>query len=472
MQERDYSYLNQNNISNNEANVESRYKLKSVGPIDGQMEMTMDGDVFDPRDIQVGKASVIDENGFDSDGTELSTVMPKVGSNDFLQLIASKPEEAVNYICSIQSNNSPSKKGGVNITYRPEILFLRSRQNYTLYENNIMDILLAEMSSKPDSRVYEIPVKELDERLGYAKGSKQGYKVFKKALPLLKEKVIMEFNLPVADGMHTFRFPWYLALDEFIPKEGEAGENKFTFQPSPFFEAFAKASGILHGAYYSTQLLSQISAEYSRNVFYLLETYKKFRAYPGAPQGEVEFALDELKFYLGMPVSYKAGDVKRVLERARRDLDSVENIDISFTFNEHKQGRKIIGYYFHITDIYIKQQTKSIQDKDSIDIEDKYKDLYILLIDFGLNDKESKNIIETYINHDRSLMDVMKSINSINSMANPRSKYALLKTKLETGEFEYQPEGKKSTQKNSFNNFDQRDYDMKDLEQKLLNKDI
>ncbi len=458
------SYYNENEISVSET---SRYKLKSNG-FNRQMELTPDGNVIDPYEISEGKPKIINEDGTDSNDNALSEAAPKVGSNDFLQLIASKPEEAVNYICSLQSNNSPAKRGGVNITYRPEILFLRSRQNYTLYENNIMDILLAEMSSKPDNRVYEIPVKELDERLGYAKGSKQGYKVFKKALPLLKEKVIMEFNLPVADGMHTFRFPWYLALDEFIPKEGEPGENKFTFQPSPFFEAFAKASGILHGAYYSTQLLSQISAEYSRNVFYLLETYKKFRAYPTAPAGEVEFALDELKFYLGMPVSYKAGDIKRVLERARRDLEGVENIDISFTFNEHKQGRKIIGYYFHISDIYAKEKGRTITEKTTIDIEDKHKDLYVLLTDFGLNEDEAKSIIETYINYNRTLMDVMKSINSINSMKNPRSKYSLLNSKLVSGEFDYNPPEKNEKSKNSFNNFSQRDYDMTDLEKKLL----
>lgn len=458
------TYFNENEITISETN---RYKLTSNG-YDGQMELTPSGDVIDPAELNAPKPMVINEDGSAAVDTSLAEVPPKIGSNDFLQLIASKPEEAVNYICSLQSNNSPAKRGGVNITYRPEILFLRSRQNYTLYENNIMDILLAEMSSKPDNRVYEIPVKELDERLGYSKGSKQGYKVFKKALPLLKEKVIMEFNLPVADGMHTFRFPWYLALDEFIPKEGEAGENKFTFQPSPFFEAFAKASGILHGAYYSTQLLSQISAEYSRNVFYLLETYKKYRAYPGGPIGEVEFALDELKFYLGMPVSYKAGDIKRVLERARRDLEGIENIDISFTFTEHKQGRKIVGYLFHISDIYAREKGREIAEKAVVDIEDKHKDLYVLLTDFGLNEEEAKSIIETYINYNRTLMDVMKSITSINSMKNPRSKYSLLKTKLVTGEFEYNAPEKNEKPKNGFHNFQQRDYDMDDLEKKLL----
>jgi len=404
----------------------------------------------------------------------------KLSSNDFIQLICERPQDAVQYICSSQNNLNPNKKGGSSIAYRPEVLFLRSRPNYTIYENNIMDVLLAEMSTYPDLKVYEIPIRELDERLGYAKGSNNGYQVLKKALPLLKEKVLMELNISTADGMHIFRIPWFMILDEFIPNGSTSIKNHtFKFRPTPYFEAFVKAAGLLHGAYYSTTWLSKLSSEYSRNMFYVAETFKNYKAYPTATPGIVEISLEELQLYLGYTSKYRVPDITRLLDKAKRDIDAVPNIDVTFTYEKKKSGRSTSGFLFRFVDItkqkkVEKRPEQPKQEKDPIEVDPfiTHKDLVDLLKDFGLTLPEIRTIITVYESNNRTMMEVMRSIMNINAMKKPRSKFALLKYKLESGEFEYVQKDApvKSAAKNKFHNFQERDYDYDDLERKLLNR--
>ena len=401
-----------------------------------------------------------------------------LSTNEYIQMICERPIDAVQYICASQSDANPNKKGGINIAYRPEILFLRSRPNYTIYENNIMDVLLAEMSSHPDQKVYEIPIRDLDERLGYAKGSNNGYQVLKKALPLLKEKVLMELNVPTEDGMHIFRIPWFMILDEFVPNGSTSVKNHtFKFRPTPYFEAFVKAAGLLHGAYYSTTWLSKLSSEYSRNMFYVAETFKNYKAYPTAMPGVVEISLEELQLYLGYTSKYRVPDITRLLDKAKKDIDAVPDMDVTFTYEKKKSGRSTSGFLFKFVDLTKQKKIVPMpvpKEEPKEDLLNSHKDLVDLLKDFGLTIPETKAIITVYESKHRTMMEVMRSIMNINSMKNPRSKFALLKYKLESGQFEYVPDAatgnKKPAAKTKFHNFEERDYDYNDLEQRLLNR--
>lgn len=91
---------------------------------------------------------------------------------------------------------------------------------------------------------------------------------------------------------------------------------------------------------YNYRYIGDMKSGYTIRIFELLKQY--------APIGERRFKVDTLKKMLGVEDKYaQYGQFKlRVLKQAQKELDKKE--DLTFTFDEIKQGRKVVEVVFNI----------------------------------------------------------------------------------------------------------------------------
>jgi plasmid replication initiation protein len=79
-----------------------------------------------------------------------------------------------------------------------------------------------------------------------------------------------------------------------------------------------------------------------------IRLYQIFKSHIGKSQHKIQFKLDDLKEILGVSEKYGlyAGFKMRVLDEAQKRL--LEKTDISFTYEEKKEGKKVSTLIFHI----------------------------------------------------------------------------------------------------------------------------
>lgn len=85
-----------------------------------------------------------------------------------------------------------------------------------------------------------------------------------------------------------------------------------------------------------------------------IRLYQIFKSHIGKNQYKVDFGLDELKEILGVSEKYGqyAGFKMRVLDEAQKRL--LDKTDISFTYEEQKEGKKVASLVFHINNNKLK----------------------------------------------------------------------------------------------------------------------
>lgn len=98
--------------------------------------------------------------------------------------------------------------------------------------------------------------------------------------------------------------------------------------------------------------ISNLSSFYSIRIYELLKQYQKI--------GKREILLSELKQMVGASYDKYSHFKTKVLEVAQKDLN--ENSDISFQYNEIKQGRKVFSIRFSIYQNDLKADDKDVND--------------------------------------------------------------------------------------------------------------
>ena len=91
----------------------------------------------------------------------------KFNAKLFHEYFEDHTEQVLNALLSIQSNDNPLKKGGDSIAFRCSAIIIQNRQNYTVPQNTLLDILTAHMSSRPKDKYYIITVKDVVDDLPY-----------------------------------------------------------------------------------------------------------------------------------------------------------------------------------------------------------------------------------------------------------------------------------------------------------------
>ena len=144
----------------------------------------------------------------------------------------------------------------------------------------------------------------------------------------------------------------------------------------------------------------QFKSEYSKRLYMILSQWKSVQ--------EKKYRVDELREILEVPKKYLYAEFKRtVLNKAEKELK--KDSDIFFTFEEVKQGRKIVKIIFYI---YISGGRDKTLKEPKYD-EYKKKKVYFNGRDWiilNINKSESKGYVDVQL-LDEDMNTIMENIN-------------------------------------------------------------
>ena len=484
--------INENNISTfhfyiRGSTTMANYKwtggnIKLVEEIEQQTALAVDQDGSLVLDTEPeSKPMIVDESGLSAEETEMALSLIRGGRFNaklFHEKYEDNTEFVLRAILSLQSNDNPLKKGGDNIAYRCSAIIIQNRQNYTVPQNTLLDIITAKMSSHPDDKYYVISAKDVAKELPY-KDPTYVYKIMTKTCEELNRSPF-KFEIELANGKkQILDFQWNEVLTYNGNDNLDENENAYiSFVPTKFFRILTLSSTIMHGAHFPVGVSAQISSKYARNLFYYLEDMKNYQEYPNATPGIFTLSLEEFRMIVKYPGSYRTTDIRRfVLDTAEREINSAIGIDFVFRYEFKKtgnQGRKKITHIQFIISKLVNGKTVEVAQIEEKPAEsgvtcdsDEQAPLQVLK-GIGLTDKECQDVLRKYKENNRDLLFLTQAIASILTNPNVRSKCAVLCTIMDKG---LNPVVSAETKKNEnkFNNFNQRDYDYDELERILLN---
>jgi plasmid replication initiation protein len=256
------------------------------------------------------------------------------------------------------------------LTVRKANRLVEASYKLTLQEQRII-LLLASMINSTDEafHVYRIAIKEFIE-LTQVKG-KSKYEEIKQITKKLRERTLI-----IQTDNSELQIGWLSSSEYFTG----AGYVELCFDPKlkPFLLRIKD-----NFTPYLLKNVITLKSAYSIRLYELLKQYQKI--------GERRFELDKLKNILGIkPDEYKlyANFKQKILNPAKKELK--EKTDLSFSFKEKKQARKVAEIYFFIKTTQEKEQQQ--QPPDDINIE-----LYIRLQDyFCLSPALSRQLLTEY----------------------------------------------------------------------------
>ena len=242
----------------------------------------------------------------------------------------------------------------------------------------------------------------------------------------------------------------------------EKGSGMVMLKFNPDLKPYMLQLNTVFTQYKLANILS-MKSKYSPRIYEILKCneFKK--------QGYIEIELVELRKLLRAEDIYPLyADFKRfVIQRTQKELKKLS--DVSFDFEEIKTGRKVTALKFFIRSNKVKNKAHdevcaTVEDK-SIDKEEKCSTGIINEIKAILKDDitglEAKSILDTAkgdINIIKQKYELSKSVAKIDNIVG-----WMIKAIKE----DYQaPKGK--IKENTFTDYEQRTYDFKDLERKLL----
>ena len=235
-------------------------------------------------------------------------------------------------------------------------------------ENIVFDSILGMISSYPENKFYRIEPNSFLPHSRYA-NPKQLYAVFKKGAEKLQNRHLVFEDLG-PDGEDTIVVPWFNIL-KYHNGKGNKGEASayIEFAPSDFFKDLAVCSQLVHGAYGALEVTTQLQGKYSIALYWFLENKKNYKEYPNATQGVFRISIVELRHQFSIPESYTPTDIKRrVLDPAKKNINSVEECDFTFDYELQKVDGKYAGYLFTVkSKNYIDMEKQDVIEDKTLD---------------------------------------------------------------------------------------------------------
>lgn len=467
-------------MSSRKSDSKSVRSSKKNKELDGQQSLSLLSgsalDVAEPCD----KPAIVDETGAPSPNTALELIKGgRFNAKLFHEQYEDNTEKVLYSLLAMQSNDNPLKKGGDSIAFRCSAIIIQNRQNYTVPQNTLLDIITARMSSFPENNYYVITAKELIKELPYADKT-YIYKIMSKTCKELNRSPFI-FEIDLDNGKKkTLEFQWNEVLMYNGADSLEDDEDAYiSFTPTKFFRILTLSSTIMHGAHYPVGISAQISSKYARNLFYYLEDMKNYKEYPTATPGQFTLSLEELQYIVKYPASYRTTDIRRfVLDTAVQEINSIKDIDFVFNYEFIKTGKdgakkKISHVRFMISNVLDTNITEEIEVEEETPSVDDIAPLQVLQ-GVGLTEEECKDVLKKYKANNRDLVFLTQAITSVVTTKEIKSVCSLLCHIMDNGlkdNLSYQENRKKNMKgkyDNRFNNFEQRTYDNEELERLLL----
>lgn len=334
------------------------------------------------------------------------------------------------------------KKGGKEIAHRP-MSIVEARFDLSRRQNDIMDVVFAE--SDGIKREFAINVADM-KKLYQMDDNTHAYSFLKKAVKTFEGK---GFKLKENENTEVW-YSWFTSI-KYI--NGSTEENsRIILKISEELRDLIEYSK--RGAYYRIEYSLNLESKYSKRIYYYLIDHKNQQVYPGAEKGVFKVEVKELLSLLQCPPKYKYGDLKRkVLSVAFEEINGSTDIEFDYEEIEGKTAkgqRAVVEIMFKVKDLHKRKST--INDEISSASEEVQKIFNL----FGCSCSEAESLYNTAIKNNRSWDETMEVLEyTTNKKTENKVGYAL--TLLKNG-FEKPKETKGKVKKNSFNNFDGRDY--------------
>ena len=460
--------------------LDGEYPLgSSLGQVEHQMQHTSAGRVVDLDEKQ---SDILDETGLaiisEDESKIKSYVKGAISVDNLVETFNDNSHETLLKLLALQDNKHPLKKGGIGIAYRTDALIMHCKMEFSAEENVVFDAILGTISSFPSDKTYKI---EPGSFLKFSKYKVENtmYDVFRKGTNKLKDRHLMFENLG-PDGEDDIVVPWFDILR--YHKKGKNNDVAYIeFKPSDFFKDLALCSGLVHGAFGSLEVTTQLQGKYTIALYWFLENMKNYREYPNATPGLFDISTEELKHQFSIPETYQKADIeRRVLKPAYESINSISECDFTFEYEPKKVNNKHVGYSFRVKNKnYIDTTARDIVEieKKEIDpIEEQIKN-FLKFSGAAFSEEELDRIyqISKKFNRDAGFMlqaaGVLKTRLDNNSLDKIESPIAYLITLIKNGSLMDAATLEKdyNTTKKSFSNYKgQRDYDWDSLERVLL----
>ncbi|MBE5911986.1 replication initiation protein [Pseudobutyrivibrio sp.] len=450
---------------------DDEYPLGSqLGQVEHQTVATSTGRVVDTYEV---RADIVDENGNaiinEDEAKIIEFVKEAVSIENLVETFNDNSHETLLKLLALQDNKHPLKKGGIGIAYRTDALIMHCKMEFTSDENIVFDAILGTMSSFPENKTYKI------EPSTFAKYSRHEdpkyiYKIFKKGAVKLKERHLIFADLG-PNGDDEIEIPWFSILRHHKGNRGE--EAYIEFAPTDFFKDLALCSRIVHGAYGQLEVITQLQGKYTIALYWYLENRKRYKEYPAATPGMFDISVEELKHQFSIPESYPKAEIdRRVLSPARNSINSVAECDFTFEYEARYESNKHVGYRFKIQEKnYIDTTAKIvdvIEEKETDPLEEQLK-LFFNASKIQFTDEEISRIFQCAKRNDKDAVYMMQIIPEFKRRLDDTSK-EIINDKVgyicwmieQGGSAKKQTSTDQAKNRNSFNNFQERQYNKDD----------
>ncbi len=451
----------------------------TIGQLPHQTVHTKYGDVVDQDELV---SDIVDSDGMpviSEDELALKNyVKEAISVDNFIETFTTNAHETLIKLLALQDNAHPLKKGGINIAYRTNALITHCRMEFSAEENVVFDAILGMMSSFPEEKCYKI---EPTSFLKYSRYSnpKYLYTVFKKGTKKLRERTLIFENLG-PNGEDDVSVPWFDVLRYHKGTGYNKDESAYIeFAPSEFFKDLALCSQLVHGAYGALEVTTQLQGKYSIALYWMLESKKKYREYPGATPGVFRMSIEELRHQFSIPPKYSAADIKRrVLDPSMKSINAVAECDFYFDYEVIKVNGSpaVAGYQFEVkAKNYIESektpQIEQVEDEFFIKIK-----MFLETSGIEFSDSDIKKVCSQAKRCNKDAMYMMQIILAFkkrlddDTLEPVEDKLSYLCKMIELGTSDNVTKPKKAKKKtdNDFNNFKQNDYDFDELEKQIV----
>ncbi|WP_196808603.1 replication initiation protein [Butyrivibrio sp. AC2005] len=446
----------------------NRPLIDSLGQIEHQTTLTTEGGIIDQDEL---KPEIVDANGLSvvsEDEERLKEYIKEaISVSSFVETFKDNAHDTLIKLLALQDNKNPLKKGGAGIAYRTDVLLMHCKMEFSTEENIVFDSILGMISTFPENNSYRLEPASFQRFVKYSDNS-YIYKIFKKGTEKLKKRHL-EFEF---DGDDEVTVPWFDVLHYHGAKSKGTDVAYIEFVPTDFFKDLALCSGIVHGAYGKLEVTTQLQGKYTIALYWFLESKKRFREYPGAPEGVFTISIDDFKYQFSIPKSYQTNDIKRrALEPAKQSINAIQECDFTFDYTERKNHGVTVGYQFVIKN---KQsigssagEVKKLEDKTDDPLFSKVK-IFLESSDIQFTDEQIVSVCDQAKRCGKDAKDMMQIIVAFRKRLDDMTHEPVeepLKYLCKMIGLQDQSE---QVKRNKFNSFTQNSYNYEDLEKQLL----
>lgn len=474
----------ESNVSHSKINEESSIiaqNVTSVDQIEHQLILTEDGRSID---LDEKHFDIIDENGrieFDADGKIIMSVAKEqLTGETFIRTYKESSKQAMLLLLALQSNAAPLKRGGIDIAYMTDILIDHMIVKFSEPAQALWEAIGAIQSSRPEDDKISIYIEDIEPYTAY-----KSYEALCHAFADGYEELRttpLEFDIPdpKRDG-HNITIPWNDGLEWFGNNKTTGERAHFDVYTNDFYRVLQSSSGILHGAHWNRRISRGLKG-YARSLYIFCARNKNYTKYKGAIPGVKELTVAETRYELKIASVTAPAEINRKLTKAADKINKLPDSEFTVTVEKVPETGKIQGFKFIIKENrFIDTVATEIEINDTQAIEEQPVDdtLFIQIktlfqiSGISFTDDEIKRISNATLRYKKDPNYLMQIIPIFNNRLNNHNldpiedKVGYFCRMIEQGT-NTAIDIKQNNKTNKFNNFDQRDYDMKELEKKLI----